>query len=117
MLGHTVGPEPAARSLATTMRELVSRRPVIRSDTLQGFAYLSMLGGDDMRWREITDNTTPFGANAIGMWLYLSDLGATQSDALERLERRTVADPPLERFARAAQHSQRLIDEEFARWS
>ena len=90
---------------------------MIRSDTLQGFAYLSMLGGDDERWREIADNTTPFGAGPIFAWMYLDASGATESDVLEHLERRVQTDPPLERFARAAQHSQRLIDEEFARWS
>ena len=60
-----------------------------------------MLGGDDQRWREIAANTTPFGAGPIFAWMYLDAAGATESDALEHLERRVRTDPPLERFARA----------------
>jgi hypothetical protein len=117
VLGHTADPATAARSLVAVMRESVSRRPVIRSDTLQGFAYLAMLDGDDVRWREIADNTTPFGAGPIFAWMHLHAVGATESDALGLLERRVATDPPIERFARSARHSQQLIDEEFTRWS
>jgi predicted ATPase/class 3 adenylate cyclase len=117
VLGHSTDPATAARSLTATMREPVSRRPVIRSDTLQGFAYLALLRGDDERCREIVANSTPFGAGPIFSWLRLAPADVTRADAVDHLVRLVETDPPLERFARSAQHGQRLIDEEFDRWS
>ena len=107
----------AGRSLAATMREPVSRRPNIRSDVLQGFAYLRRMAGDDDRCREIVADTVPFGAGPISIWLRLEPVGAAEADALDHLDRLVGADPALERFDRAARHSRRLIDEEFAHWS
>jgi hypothetical protein len=117
VMGHTHGPEQAARSLASTMREAISRRPGIRSDVLQGFAYLAHLRGDEGRVQEITANTAPFGGGTIRNWLLLVPAGATHEDALEHLARTNDAASISRRFLLDAQHSQRLATEELERWS
>ena len=117
IMGHTRGPEQAARSLALFMREPISRRPGIRSDVLAGFAYLAHLRGDEDRALEIAANTAAFAAGAIVTWLRLVPFGATDQDALERLARMYESDPALDLFARDTQHGQRLILEELERWS
>jgi hypothetical protein len=114
--GHVQGPEQAAHSLATTMREPISRRPRIRSDVLVGFAYLAHLRDDD-RAQEIVTNIQPFGAGPIAAWLLLVPSGATDQDALERLAQMHESNPVWDRFVRDTQHSQRLILEELDRWS
>lgn len=117
VMGHTKGPEQAAHSLATTMREPISRRPSIRSDVLVGFAYLAHLRGDDDRAQEIVTNVQAFGAGPIAIWLNLVPSGATDQDALERAARWHESNPVWDRFVRDTQHSQRLILEELDRWS
>jgi tetratricopeptide (TPR) repeat protein len=115
--GHIHGPEQAAHSLATTMREPISRRPSIRSDVLVGFAYLAHLRGDDDRAQEIVTNIQPFGAGPIAAWLHLVLSGASDQDALERLAQMYESVPVVDRFVRDTQHGQRLILEELDRWS
>jgi predicted ATPase/class 3 adenylate cyclase len=116
VMGHTHGPEQAARSLASTMREAIARRPGIRSDVLQGFAYLAHLRGDQERAQELAANAQPFVAYMIFSWLKLVPFGATAQDALERWAQISKTDPLADRFVRDAQHSQRLMAEELERW-
>jgi predicted ATPase len=117
VMGHTDGPDEAARSLASNMRETVSRRPGIRSDVLQGFAYLAHRRGDRQRASEIVANTQPFGVAPIFSWLVLVPAGATPDDAEDHWVRLYRDDPAVDRLLRDAEHSERLIAEELGRWS
>jgi predicted ATPase/class 3 adenylate cyclase len=116
VMGHTNSPREAARSLTTSIAEMAARRPSIRSDVLQGFAYLAHLGGELDRSREIVANTQPFGTAPIFDWLRLVPDGATAADALTHWERLYAADPATDRLARVALHSKRLLEEELERW-
>ena len=117
VMGHTDSPRDAARSLATSIAEMVARRLSICSDVLQGFAYLAHLDGDLDRSQEIVANTQAFGTSPIFDWLRLVPDGATAADALTHWERLYAADPATDRLARVALHSQRLLEEELERWT
>jgi hypothetical protein len=88
------GPDQAAKSLAVAARELVARRPQIAADLLQGFAHIAFTHGDRERAREIVTHTRSFGMTA---WY--------------------SAHPHDETLALSAKHTQRLLTEEFDRWS
>ena len=91
VMGHTDSPRDAARSLATSIAEMVARRPSICSDVLQGFAYLAHLDGDLDRSQEIVANTQAFGTSPIFDWLRLRPQrcdGCRRPDPLGALVRR-----------------------------
>ena len=118
VMGCIDGPEQAARSLVSTMREPISRRPAIRSDVLVGFAYLAHLRGDEGRAQDIVTNVQPFGTGPFYTWLRLVPFGATDQDALGRLVRLLhETDTISVRIARDTEHGQRLMAEELERWS
>ena len=99
------------------MPELAARDPRIRSELLQVFAYLAYLRGEQDRAFEIATHVWSSGASPIRVWLLQNHLGATPKTALAMLEAHGVEHPWYERFSLDAQHSQRLFDEELARWS
>jgi hypothetical protein len=53
------------------MAEAIARRPGIRSDAQEGFAYLAHLAGDNARSQEIAANTQPSVAVPIFVRLKL----------------------------------------------
>jgi predicted ATPase/class 3 adenylate cyclase len=114
---HDVGPDEAARTLATAARELVARQPQVRSAILQAFAYLALLRGDEDRAHEITSLTLPITSEQLWNWMVLRPLGATPDTFFDVRSRYEREHPLLERFVADADNSRRLFDEEVARWS
>ncbi len=117
VMGHTDGPEDAARSLAPAAREAILRRPKIISDFLVAFAYLAYLAGDLDRVEEITSVTLPFGAGPTYNYLLQQLAGATAENGIEVLEGFKAAHPALELYVLEAEHAPRLFAEELERWS
>jgi hypothetical protein len=117
VMGHTDGPETAARSLAPAAREAILRRPNIMSASLVAFAYLDYLAGDLDRVAEITSVTLPFAGGSVYNYLVQRRAGATEDDAIEVLEAEAVARPAPEAFVLEAEHAPRLLAEELERWA
>ena len=114
---HTDGPKIAGRSLVEASREVVLRRPQIGSDVLQCLAYLEYMVGDLERAQEIVNMTAPFAGGPLAAWLILMNLNGTRENALDILEEYNNAHPILEKYARDAANSPRLLAEELDRWS